>query len=343
MARTGSTQRALQAAGPSLGGASLALFLGGKWPLDWKITAVYLASTLRDALAREAVAPIHTRIVREVLGLSKALIEDGGIGLVQGDSGIGKTSAINAVLEKIPGCISISAALARARPKPMLEDIGRGVGQAVYGKSTYDVYDRVRDLLRFGSRRLLIVDEVHRYIGRDDCLHVLADLLKETRVPQLWAATGDLRRYIDQKIGSVRDPFAQVRSRITHTLDLNELRRDVGTIATADEIKELAARHSVKLDAAAVRELLTLANLDNEGGLRLVENVLKHVRRFLVAGKLDRAGVELIRRGMDRSISARTKGRLRRVSAATPQTPIDAPPVDQTRPVGPREALRATA
>lgn len=99
-----------------------------------------------------------------------------------------------------------------------------------------------------------------------DCLQVLADLLKETGVPQLWTATGDLRRYLDRRVGQWRDPFAQIRSRITHKIDLGEAR---GALICPDDVRELTGcKFGLKLDAVAARNLAGLATVDNEGSLR---------------------------------------------------------------------------
>ena len=212
----------------------------------------------------------------------------------------------------------------------MLEDIGQRMGVSFYARDTAETYRQIRERLPIYD--LLIVDEVHKYIGVADCLHVLADLLKETSVPQLWTSTGDLRRYLDRRVGHWRDPFAQIRSRITHTLDLG----DVGAgIIRPENVRELAQRKfALKLDAAACRELCNLAGLDNEGSLRLVENTLKHVKRLAIAGKVETIDTRLIRMSMDRSLTKRTRERARRVETPTPAV---VPAQAQL------EALRATA
>ncbi len=144
-----------------------------------------------------------TPVVQGVLGMVRLLCEDGGIGLIQGDSGTEKPKRSCAVGLRLDKAVTIQASTACARPKPMLEDIGHRMGIGYHSRDTADTYRHVRE--RLPMYDLLIVDEVHKYIGVPNCLQVLADLLKETGVPQLWTATGDLRRYLDRKCGQWRD------------------------------------------------------------------------------------------------------------------------------------------
>jgi len=314
--------------------ATFQLFMMRKMPADWEMIARKIDEViagLRDRLQREAKMPVMTPVVKETIGMVRLLLADGGIGLIQGDSGTGKTEAANAVALRHERAIVIQASTARARPKPMLEDIGQRMGISYYSKDTADTYKAVRE--RLPAFDLLIVDEAHKYISDANCLHVLADLVKETGVPQLWTATGDLRRYLDRRISQWRDPFAQIRSRISHTIDLADAG---GAVIRPDDVRELASRKfGLKLDSAAARGLCDLASLDNEGSLRLVENTLKHVKRLATAGKLETVDARLIALAMDRSVSSkRTRERVRRVAASA--KPTETPDQQQG-------GLRATA
>ncbi|MBC7784985.1 MAG: ATP-binding protein [Burkholderiales bacterium] len=298
--------------------AAFTLFLQRKLPGDWRSIASKtddLLARLYERIRRESMMPVRTPMVIETLGMVRVLMEDGGIALIQGDSGTGKTEAIRAVALKQDRAIIVQASTARARPKPMMEDIGHRMGISYHSRDTSDTYRTIRE--RLPIYELLIIDEVHKYIGSPDCLHVLADLLKETNVPQLWTATGDLRRYLDRRVGHWRDPFAQIRSRISHTMDLSDIK---GGVIRPEDVRELARRKfALKLDAAAARELCDLACLDNEGSLRLVENTLKHAKRFATSGKIETIDLRIVRLSMDRSLTKRTRERARR------STTIDAP------------------
>lgn len=233
--------------------ARVTMLLNADWPVDWIDIATRLEKVLADEAERErreSLMPVMTPTVRKTLGLVNVLIEDGGIGLVQGDSGVGKTEAIKAVGIRYPRSVVTLAAVCRARPKPMLEDIAGRMHVNAYGRSVEEVYRRVVNEL---PRRceLIVIDEAHRYIGKPDCIHTLADLLKETSVPQLWTATGDLMRYLARR-GPAGDPFAQVRSRITHRLDLNAVRERGSVLAGREDVVEIARRtQGIKLDAAS--------------------------------------------------------------------------------------------
>lgn len=258
--------------------ATFTLFMLRKMPADWQgITrkAAEALAGLQRRLHRESLMPVMTPTVTEALGMVRLLMADGGIGLIQGDSGTGKTEEVNAVALRNEKAIIVQASTARARPKPMLEDIGQRMGISYYAKDTADSYRAVRERMQLYS--LLVVDEAHKYIAEAKCLHVLADLVKETGVPQLWTATGDLRRYLDRRIGQWHDPFVQIRSRISHTIDLADAGADV---IRPEDIRELARRKfDLKLDAVAARNLCDLARLENEGAMRLVESTSNGLRR----------------------------------------------------------------
>lgn len=314
--------------------AVFSLFVQRKMPADWEMIARRAEKalmTLYRRERREAMMPIRTPVVRATLAMADLLIEDGGIALLQGDSGTGKTEAVRAVALQHENAIMFEAATARARVKPMLEDIGLRLGIGYASRSSADTFYHVRERLRGCS--MLIVDEAHKYIGNKDCLNTLADLLKQTNVPQLWTATGDLRRYLDRG-RSVNDPLAQVRSRISHTIDLADVR---GDMIQSDDVKQLAAdKFGLRLDAAAARELCNVATLDDEGSLRLVENTLKHAKRLATAGNVRTIDVRLVRASMDRSLTKRTRERVRRLEQ--PATQPATPATNQTT-----GGLRATA
>jgi DNA transposition AAA+ family ATPase len=289
--------------------ARVSLFLTRAWPGDWIEIATALDRVLlaeADRERREAAMPTPTPVVRKTLGLAKLVMEDGGIGLVQGDSGVGKTEAIRAVALRHPKSVSILAATCRALPKPMLEDIGARMGCQAYGRHKADAYRIVVDALP-NRCELLIVDESHRYIGKPDCLQTLADLLKETNVPQLWTATGDLLRYLNRPVGRWADPFAQIRSRITHQLDLNIIREAGNALANDQDIQAIArTKFGMSLDAGASRDLAELADEPDEGGIRVIETILKEVRRLAANGMDVR---EAVRRSIERRAGKRTKSR----------------------------------
>jgi len=211
----------------------------------------------------------------------------------------------------------------------MLEDIASRMHFNAYGRSVEEVYRRVVNELP-ARCDLIVIDEAHRYIGKPDCLHTLADLLKETGVPQLWTATGDLMRYLAKR-GPKGDPFEQIRSRITHQLDLNAVRHAGHALAGRDDIQEVARRtFGIRLDAASADELARLACEETGGGLRRVDTLLKEIRRFIDAGMTP---ADATRRAIDRKVGPRQTRR-----PATTTTATTATTTTKTR-----EAIRATA
>jgi hypothetical protein len=306
--------------------ACFELFVQRKWPADWLTIATslddWLAETMEE-LDREARMPVMTPAIVNVLGMVEMLREDGGIGLVMGDSGLGKSESVRAVLLRNQRSISFEAVEARMKMKAVLEDIGTRLHRSYFTRETADAFNMVCQNLP-GSTDLLVVDQAHAFVGYPKVLGMMMDILTHTKVPQLWFATGDLERYLDNKVGSWRDPFAQIRSRITHRLNLNVI-RDTGNSINDAGIRELAKRKfDLRLDAGAVAELQAVATLDNEGSLRLVETILKHVRRLATDSKLSMIERRHIRASMDRTLTKRTKQRLNELRAGETPEPSQA-------------------
>jgi DNA transposition AAA+ family ATPase len=295
--------------------ARFVMLVSRDWPTDWQSIAGKLDRWLTEQLdrsERESKMPMMTPIVESVLGVVDFVKEDGGIAVIQGDAGIGKTEAIRAIGLRHPQSTHIQIVEARTSMRSVLEDIGARYRMGYWSRSTADVYRQVVDRMR-GSTDLLVVDEIHRLRGKPQALHCLSDILKETGIPQVWLGTGDVLKYLDRK-NRDNDPWSQIRSRITNRLDLNQV-RDAAGVIEADQVRELAkAKFGLTIDDGGVRELVKIARLDDEGGVRLIENVIKHAKRAVAAGKLKVADARIILACADRSLSVRTRGR-----AATPQ------------------------
>ncbi len=285
--------------------ATLSAFLKGTYEGDWKSMALdldyRLQQTARMALADSLTDFVETGIAKDVFAAADMVMERGGIALIHGDSGMGKTAALRRVERETQRCVFISAATAKARMKGLLLDIGERMHRYVRERSTAETFNRTADGLRCFCK-LLIVDEIHKYCGRDECFDVLRDLYDATNVPQLWSGTTDLIRYFDRKIGQGREPLAQIRRRIVVARDLN----DLGGFSTA-EIRKLLAPGRHKLDPGAVRYMVALANLKDEGGLGLVKNLYATAATLATASHAAIVTADMLRTAHGFQVSQRTR------------------------------------
>lgn len=289
LTRSGLSQTAL-AGRIGVGASTLSVFLnnlGGDWQgIAWEIDTYLVREAARVARLGEYV---ETRVSKQILGAAKIVMTRGGISLVYGGSGIGKTTAINRLLEttNAPRLVYVSASTAGRSVKGMLLDIAAATGQSCYERSTHSVFSYVCERLQAAS--LLVIDESHKFIGRaggEDCYDVLRDLLVRTSCPQIWIGAIDLVKHFNRRAEQGREPLAQILSRVTIAVDLNDLKDADGCIFNSSEVRKLIACWPLKPDAHALRYLVKLANLTNQGGLRLVRNLYAMASDIAGANKL---------------------------------------------------------
>ena len=132
MTREGLSQMAL-ARRLGIGASTLSMFLANLAG-DWKSTSADIDQYLARESCRVAKHGeyVETRVAKRILNAAKTVIHDGGIGLIYGGSGIGKTTAINRLRESTNHrIVYVSAATAMATPKAMLLDIAAATGRPV--------------------------------------------------------------------------------------------------------------------------------------------------------------------------------------------------------------------
>ncbi len=323
--RTGTSQATL-AKRVGMAASTLSMFLH-ELAGDWRGIAAELDEYLAEEASRQRTELpefIETRVARKIIGAAKSVCREGGIGFVHGGSGVGKTTAIQRLMERTPGMLYVSAATASARVKGMLLDIAAATHQYCNDRAAYVVFHRVCEVLRAHS--LLVIDEAHKYLRAEDCFDVLRDLLVRTNVPQLWVGTMDLTRHFNRRIDQGREPLAQILSRVTIAVDLNDLKED-GCIFAAAEIRRIIASPAYAPDAQALRYLTKLANLPNQGGLRLVKSLYSTARDLAkAAGKsevtmpvIDLAGSYLASINAWKTVKAKLEQEERTTALATEQ------------------------
>ena len=109
--------------------------------------------------------------------------------------------------------------------------------------------------------------------AREDSLTKFFAICWWNRYASLWVGAMDLVRHFNRRVEQGREPLSQIISRITIATDLNDLKDADGCIFTSGEVRKLIACWPLKPDAQALRYLVKLANLTNQGGLRLVRNL----------------------------------------------------------------------
>jgi DNA transposition AAA+ family ATPase len=258
---------------------TLSQVLSGKYEGDWRQFAIDLDRWLDDAIKREA-APrvatfVRTQVALEIETVADMVVDNRSIGLLIGDSGIGKSLALRAVAETKPGSIYVTLDTAHNTPTGVLELIVGQLGlTTTYYKSEKYLFDLVRPVLA-NTSRLLIVDEAHAVLEAwgHKAFHTLRYLHDATNAPQLWCSTVDLIAKFRKGEAEGRQPLEQIRRRISirHNLMERASGADGGgqgePLFTVDEVRAVFGGCKMRLAPDAARYLMLLANLPKSGGL----------------------------------------------------------------------------
>ncbi|QOV88431.1 AAA family ATPase [Humisphaera borealis] len=293
--------------------AALTAMVRGERDGNWQDLAVDLDRWLEDELKREnAPKPtdfVWTTVAEEVLAVAEATIELKTIGLVYGDTGIGKTLALKAVAAEKPGTVFVSVETACASSHGLIEAIGHeicGTSLAKWHQSRQALV-KIKEQLK-GTPRLLIIDEVHKLCSDSDsdrALNVIRDLHDHTEIPILLSGSTDLVAYLERRQTGGREPLGQIRSRIGIRRDLCERSgggSDGGPLGaplfSAEEVRKVFAKSKMRLASDAVGYLMQLANLPGSGGLRACRNIV------VMATKIHQSRASELTADMLRSVHA---------------------------------------
>jgi DNA transposition AAA+ family ATPase len=269
----------------SISAGTLSQVLTGVYKGDWRRVVLDLDRWLEDELKRaespKPAAFVLTTVAEEILTVAQAAIHLNGIGVVYGESGIGKTWALKAVCEEKPGAVYVSLDTIKSQVSGVVHAVCDAVGIRGLGKvSSRCAYDALVSRLK-GSGRLIVIDQIHRVCtGKTDRpLYTLADLHDATGCPMLWCGTIDLVEYLARGERGGREPLAQIRRRIAICRDLHE--RTVGDrgrpaekLFSVEEVRQVFARSRIKLTTDGADYLCRLANLPGDGHLSDASNVV---------------------------------------------------------------------
>lgn len=273
------------ARGIGKGESTVSQVLSGKYAGDARSVVMDLDRWLDDQvqidLAPRPASFVWTNVARKIETIARAAVELRTIGLVYGPetSGLGKTTALQAVAPERPGCILVTVDKVNATLLGTLEQIARHL-RIGHVYSAAFTFERIVGALA-GTSRLLIVDQVHNLCGAkgDKPFYMLADLHERTKAPQLWAGTTDIVDYLRRGQRKGEEPLSQIRSRIGISCDLTqEARRGGGggggQLFTVDEVRSIFAQNKMRLAPDAARYLHRLANLPDSGALRTCRNLV---------------------------------------------------------------------
>lgn len=264
-----------------------------------------IAAQGNAANAPKPAGYVRTDVAMRIIGFTKKLNAIGGIGVITGPAGCGKSLCADYLRSEIPGSILIRVTTAGASKVAVLDMLAQQLRLTGLQLASYYVQQQILQTLKpngVSSGRLIIVDEAHKLIikRKDEGLHTLRDLADETECPMLLLGTKNLHSYIHAG-RSQYEALDQMSSRASAWLDLTEIVaqgapapdgpnglrlhgvEDIKRIVTAQGLKLVKSEADSSGDAIGLTPdaLLFLAKAANAtcgGCLRTVKWILLFVR-----------------------------------------------------------------
>lgn len=224
---------------------------------------------------------VATAVAKRILTAIQFTAEEGGIGIVYGPAGVGKTVTARAYSEKInPSAIYVRVCEGATTARGLLRLL---CGELRIEGSTWKVValEGLRNKLG-GSGRVILIDEAHRL--EFDAMEVVRDLADMTECPVVLLGTAKIINRIDDGLRATRNWITdQFGSRVAIRQDLAQALGKSGggdkLLFTVEEIRAIYRLDKVKLHSQAGRFLASLASTPGFGGLRIVSKVLRMVQR----------------------------------------------------------------
>ena len=266
---------------------TLSAVLNGKYAADARPVLLdldrWLDDQLKIDLAPKPASFVWTSVAREVETIARAAVEPGTIALVYGPetSGLGKTTALQAVASERAGCIFITADKVHACTTGLLELIAAELRIGAGYNNDY-IYERI---VEGPGRDEPAADrgpgpQPVAGPGATSRSLVLADLYERTnKAPQLWAGTTDVVGYLRRGQAKGQEPLSLIRSRIGTARDLTQrARRGGGGDGQLFTVKEIRGRLRPPTRCGWPPRRPTtccgLANLPDGGALRTCKNLV---------------------------------------------------------------------
>lgn len=208
-----------------------------------------------------------TPTARHIMGVLSVCQQRGFLGVIVGEPGTGKTTAVNAYVEgQKDAAVACRMTRSAAKLQPGLVKLATEIGAYVAANwGSHDLYQelvsRTRRFTKF-QPGLIILDEAQHM--EDDLLEGVRDLYDETRIGIALVGNQELtRRWTDQSNRRRYNGFAQFRGRIGPQPPpfLRPKPEDIEAICAHHGIREARAVKLVKRVAALPGALQKVRNL----------------------------------------------------------------------------------
>lgn len=164
-----------------------------------------------------------------------------------------------------------------------------------------------------GRRHLLLLDQIHNLRGAKDNtpFYALTDVFDATKAGQLWCGTADIARYLQLQQSKAGDEsLAQIKRRIFPAVDLVQALSAPeygGTsgpmLVNVDQVREMFAKHKLRLTPAALRFAVQLVNFPDSGSIGLLVNLVKYASLLAVHLKRPTIDVDLLKAALTRGLT----------------------------------------
>jgi DNA transposition AAA+ family ATPase len=274
------------------------------------------------------------QVPRQIFAVAKYAADQGGIALVHGPAGIGKTITARAIHADRPGSVFISIKTAGQSKLSVLEALGEATTRLRGIKMTsWQIFQQLESALK-DTGRMIIVDEIHKLEGRrkDEALHCLRDLHDATGCPMLWLGMTNIARYIETGKSSGYEPLDQLHSRIDYWLDLTSAAKEAeekgggggggafaGGLFSIEDIQKIVNHGKLRITPDGTRYLHMLANYLGGGALRTVCKLLQLAAKLSPDDPIDAEklrGLQYARLGKTAAAALETKMELRAARVA---------------------------
>lgn len=267
--------------------SSLSQFLSGDTAKWNKGTLATTASTLARAVNQLMVEKeaeqtqlggfVSTRLAEEVFGLAHRAIARRQMAAFIMHAGLGKTMALQALLQEYPGSVLITVTAARSTPRSYLQLWCREFRLKESGRIA-ELQDRIGAFVK-GTSRAVFIDEAHKLTTQ--ALDVTREIWDLARIPVIFAGTPSLHQHMTARpVGTdASELMDQLSSRVSMFRNLTYIEdADTGAkqpCVTVEDIRKVYCRAKLRIAADGVDFLYKLANAPGAGGLRVCGSLVQ--------------------------------------------------------------------
>ena len=219
---------------------------------------------------------VKTRVAERIFNIAKYAIRRRMISGFALPAGSGKTIALQALHEEIPGSVIITVTHASSSIKTFLQAWARALGTRQSGRIN-EIQACVIDRL-IGSDRLVMIDEAHKLSVK--CLDVMREIHDAAKIPIIIAGTPVLHKTITApQAGTLSyDLLDQLYSRIGVFINLSDMAmsgKDDDRLFSREDIRKVFARGGVRISREVVDMLFNLSNHPASGCLRTCRDLVQ--------------------------------------------------------------------